>query len=372
MLPILWLFGTSGVGKSATGYQLLAAFRDEGLKAAFVDADQLRLVAGIEASESDIIAAALPAVSSGYERAGAEVLVVAGLVESADELSDFAHEGEARSLYAVHLTAADEVVRKRIQQRGWLTHMEDDSIALAHRIDATGADLVVDTTGLDPQQTARTIVASYLGLSRGVQSKRTTSVARVNPSLLLTLTGPGGSGVSTIGFQLFLHYAHSGARVGYVDANQLGFVSMADDLSIPALRATNAQSLGSVLVREGVQTLIVTGDPHSIQLVNDSFTDGDIRSFWLDLDERSLAERLAQRSRGGGPPIPGDERIGLDASALAEAIATSVAQAAEVTLRPTGAAVIDTSGLDPATVAAEIAERASAPHGEHEPREPAA
>src|ERR1022692_3257252 len=58
---------------------------------------------------------------------------------------------------------------------------------------------------------------------------------------ILLICGPAGVGKSTIGFQLYLKYLQAGRAVGYIDLDQIGFLSPAadDDPGQHRLKARN-------------------------------------------------------------------------------------------------------------------------------------
>ena len=162
MLPVVWLLGTSGVGKSTTGYRMLSELHTAGVKAAFVDADQLRLASGIAAVETELIASALPALSRGYQTHGAQVLIVAGLAADLDHLSRLLPGVPSDRLLTVHLDADGDTIRERVHRRGWLVDLADDAVVYATQIDSDLADLHVDTTGRTPSDLAAQVAEAAL------------------------------------------------------------------------------------------------------------------------------------------------------------------------------------------------------------------
>ena len=67
-----------------------------------------------------------------------------------------------------------------------------------------------------------------------------------------------------------------------------------------------------------------------------------------------MAARIRARAAGGGPPLAGDQRLGLGEEEIAASIAASVREAADLGLRPAGSIVIETDGRSAEEVADQI------------------
>ncbi|ALL85963.1 hypothetical protein AD017_33115 (plasmid) [Pseudonocardia sp. EC080619-01] len=360
-MPIIWLFGTSGVGKSTVGYRMLTHLAAAGVTAAFVDADQLRLASGTRATEADLIAAALPPLIRNYQAHEAQVLIVAGLLDDIGHLTRLLPDVERPRVLAVQLEADSDTIRERVHRRGWLTELADDAVDYAHRIAPDLADLCLDTTGQTPTELAEQVTDAALTHIRQNSPNLATPARRpptaaTPPRRLVVITGPEGVGVSTAGFQTFSQLARAGEPVGYLDAHQLGFLGTdvrGDHLG--PLRAANTRAVAGCLAHGGAQTVVISGDPRTIGLLIDAQHDELDNSdspalFWLDASAAALAERISTRAQGDGPVIQGDHRIGLTDDALADAIAMAVRESHHGP-RPRGARTIDTSDLDPRQVA---------------------
>ncbi|MFE6304582.1 hypothetical protein [Nocardiopsis sp. NPDC057823] len=354
MLPVVWLLGASGVGKSTVGYRMLSAAADAGVTAAFVDADQLRLAAGVTATETGLIASALPALSRGYRAHGAEVLVVAGQADGPGHLARLLPGVPRDRVLAVHLDADADTIRERVRRRGWLVGLADEAAEHAARLDPGAADVHVDTVGRSPADIAAQVAAAALGGPLRTTADDDAPAPGAAPRRTAVVTGPGGAGLSTAGFGAFSRIARAGEAVGYLDAHQLGFLgtrTRADRLA--PLRAANTRVAAANLARGGAGTVLVSGDPRTARLLRRLWDPGDVAVFWLHASPAVLAERITRRARGDGPAIPGDHRAGLSGPALSAAVDAAVRESRLP--RPSGARVIDTDGLDAAQVAAAIA-----------------
>ncbi|QUH00709.1 adenylyl-sulfate kinase [Saccharopolyspora erythraea] len=364
MLAVVWLLGTSGVGKSTVGYRLRAELAEYGVVAAFVDADQLRLAAGVRASETQLVAAGLRALVPGYRESGARMLIVAGLADDPAHLARLLPDVPRERVLACPLHADADAVRARIRQRAWLTEQAEQAVGYAATIDPAVADLRVDTSALTPDEVSRRLAAAALAhVERAgtAADHEPFGPAATDPAAgVVLVTGPGGVGSSTAGFQTFLRLADAGSSVAYLDAHQLGFVG-ADPRGrhLARLRARNARAMIGALAAHGARTVVVTADIATAREFANSVGDElDTATFVLRAAPRTLDARIRRRARGDGPPIAGDHRRGLAGRALDESIAASIDEAARIDEDLPGAHPLSTDDTDPAGVAAWIAERA--------------
>ena len=92
-IPLLWLCGAPGVGKSTVGFAVFARFARAGVRAAFADADQLGLCYPAppdDPGNDRVKARNLGAVWAAYRAAGARCLIFSGGVESAATVRSYA------------------------------------------------------------------------------------------------------------------------------------------------------------------------------------------------------------------------------------------------------------------------------------------
>lgn len=355
MLPVVWLVGTSGVGKSTVGWLLQQTLERRGLPAAFIDADQLRNASGVDATEDDFIADGLAAIEPVFADAGARVLILSGMVNDAAHLSRLTPGAARSSIVVVHLRAADEIVVSRIERRNWNVELADESVSYARAFDASWTDLTVDTSDVSATEVAEQLVEPVLRLVDESDSVRTPRPDIHPPRANVTvITGAGGVGLSTAGFLLFLHHAFKGERVGYIDSHQLGFFGL--DTRGPEsapLRAATTTALASVLSSKGVEHIVLTGDPITGRGIISMITPRNI--FWLHASAEATEARHRARAAGESPLV-GDHRRGLGELAIREAVAHSLAEATDESLRPTGSVVVDTDDLSAEDVAQRMAQ----------------
>ncbi len=351
----MWFVGASGVGKTTVASQLQSALERRGTHTAFVDADQLRNVAGVSATEDELIADGLRAIVPVFEQAGAEVLVVSGIVDDDAQLARLLPGATRADVLVVHLDAADQTVVDRIVRRRWNVHLADESVDYAREFDRGWVDVSVDTTAQSPAAVAAALLDRVEQLPERLPAGRR-SMPMVQPSVgavLTVVTGAGGVGLSTAGFMSFLQGMGRGERVGYVDSHQLGFIGV--DLRSPGLaelKATNSVAIAVVMAQHGVEQVIITADPatsRSLVAIADP-----ARVVWLDASDPVIEARHRSRAAGGGPPLAGDHRLGLDEDGIRSGVAAALLEARDESIRPHGHVVIETDDASADQVASQI------------------
>jgi adenylylsulfate kinase-like enzyme len=149
-LPILWLCGAIGVGKSSVGWELFTQVRASGIAAGYADADQLGLCYPPPADDpvnQRIKARNVGAVFKNYHEAGARCLILVGSVYSNEEVALYRNQFPEATLTLCLLHAEARIVRQRFLQRGWAPHLVDQAVAEAIQLDhADFIDLRVDTS----------------------------------------------------------------------------------------------------------------------------------------------------------------------------------------------------------------------------------
>ena len=179
--PFLWLCGPSGVGKSSVGWQLYLHVIGSGVKAAYVDLDQISFArpAPPDDPENDALKAHnLSAMWPNYRDAGARCLLTSGIVLSPDVIAATAAAVPGTTLIVCRLRARHETIRERMFRRGrgygpplagdelvgrpaaWLVEAADDSIREAEIMEKLDlGDFVVDTDDLSIASVAAAVRA---------------------------------------------------------------------------------------------------------------------------------------------------------------------------------------------------------------------
>jgi hypothetical protein len=171
MTDAVILTGTVGAGKTTTMHALGALLAARGVPHALVDMDAVRLLHPARAADpfqQELALRNLGDLARNYREAGARVVLVAAVVESAADLPRHAAALGARDPLLVRLTVDADAVRSRLDARHG-----DDAAALAwHRarapelaaiIDAADlGGLAIDTTSRTPAEVS-TLVADRAG-----------------------------------------------------------------------------------------------------------------------------------------------------------------------------------------------------------------
>ncbi|WP_431278440.1 AAA family ATPase [Leifsonia poae] len=168
MHTAIFLNGTVGVGKSTTAEAIGAALAADGVPHAVIDLDELRR--GWPSPPGDrfntaIELANLRSVAANYVAAGAQVLVLAGVLEEAEMVGEYRDAVGGASLTVVRLTLDPAEADRRLRSRhgddhdGLLAWHLDRFAELDAVIDASGiAGPVFDTTSVSPAELARLVL----------------------------------------------------------------------------------------------------------------------------------------------------------------------------------------------------------------------
>jgi hypothetical protein len=370
--PVLWLCGPSGVGKTSVGYEIFDQLSDAGTATAYVDLDQLGLC--YPAPDDDpgnhrVKARNLGEVWSGFRAAGAQCLVVSGLVDDAEEVRRHADLLPGTALTVCRLRVGHDELRGRIARRGSLLHLTEESVRNAAELDHTDfADLVVDTAGMAVAEVAaRLRAAGWPGRLRaagGPGRVPPREVAPLPPSdaantgtvPVLGLCGPPAVGKSTVGFEIFMRVLGDGVPAAYIDLAQIGFCRPApdDDPDHHRLKAHHLGRAWEGFRVAGARCLIVSGNVADQETVG-RYTGAIPSAAWtvcrLRAGRNTLAERILLRGQGGGPAIAGDELRGRPAAELRRRAAETAQIADALDHAGIGDLCVDTDGRQVAELA---------------------
>ncbi|MFB9450037.1 hypothetical protein Dvina_33980 [Dactylosporangium vinaceum] len=365
-VPFLWLCGPSGVGKSSAGFALFDQLGRAGAAAAYVDLDQLGLcypAPGDDPRNDRLKARNLGEVWAGFRAAGAQCLVVSGVVDSAEEVRRPASRVAGTALTVCRLRVGADELRGRIAGRGSLLHLTEDAVRNAAQLDGSGfADLVVDTAGLAVADVvARVRAAGWPGWlpPRPVSAPPTAPpppAGAAGTVPVLWLCGPPAVGKSTVGYEIFTRVRAAGVTAAYVDLAQIGFArpAPAGDPEQHRLKARHLARLLEGFRAAGAGCLIVSGS------VTDRATVGRYAravpsAAWtvcrLRAGPGTLAERIMLRGRGGGPAIMGDELRGRPEARLRAHADRAARIAGELDAAGVGDLCVDTDGRSVAQLA---------------------
>jgi shikimate kinase len=252
LVPVLWLTGPAGVGKSAVSWQTFTELAQAGIHAAFADADQLCMCypappedPGRERIRARNFAAMLP----HYQAAGARCVIANGVLDPVNGLDT---ELMAHAEVTVCRLRADraELVHRfvgRHRPGDDLDDMIEDTLNEADAMDASVfADVCVDTSDATVAEVVglvRDRCHTWPGFSGALPEPRVASDGTIRAGdddeadgadgCVLLICGPTGVGKSTIGFELYMRYLRAGRTAGYIDLDQIGFLKP-DERTIPA------------------------------------------------------------------------------------------------------------------------------------------
>ncbi|WP_081620618.1 AAA family ATPase [Nocardiopsis potens] len=400
-LPVLWLCGPPGVGKTTAAWEVRSRLAREGAAVAFVDIDQLGGLVPDPAADPGrhlLQADNLGAVLAGFRAAGARCAVVSGVL-------DPARGAPVERLGPVALTvcllrAGRDTLERRFLGRGGAAALLPRVLHEADALDAAGiADAHVDTDDLPPSEVAR-LVLEHTDRPASVaqpaleNSDRPASATRPTPEHtdrpapapprpglpsaapsphaspggppVLWLCGATGTGKSTVGFALHLRAWQAGRVSGYVDLDQIGMVhpAPADDPGGHRLKAGNLARVYRNLRAAGAELVTVTGpaeDRAAIEAYTSALPGVEITVCRLHAGPGALAERILLRGRGGGWPQPGDPLRSRPDDELLHTAAEASAQAEALDRAALGDLRTTTDGRTPEQIAEEIATRTGRP-----------
>ncbi|MFD2082507.1 AAA domain-containing protein [Actinopolymorpha cephalotaxi] len=354
LVPVLWICGPPGVGKSAVGCDLYTQLVGAGVHVGYVDLDQLGMCYPEPANDPGrhrMQAANLAAVVATYTAAGAACVVVSGLL---DPHHDEPVSPLPRSAVTVCRLRADaDVLRARFAGRGAQVELVEEVLREAAALDGSDvADVCVDTTGLPVDEVVRQ-VRTHLGewpapdarASRADLAPRRISHA---PGPVLWVCGATGVGKSTVGWQLFEHARATGVPAAFVDLDQLGHLRVGGTgPAVHQVRADNLAAVWDTFHANGARCLVVNGpvdDPDAVRTYANALPAATLTVCRLHAGREELTRRIQARGQGGSWWQPGDPLRGQPDSVLRQVAADAARVATGLEQAEVGDHRIDTDG----------------------------
>ena len=376
-IPVLWLCGPPGVGKSTASWQLHTELADSGVPVAFADTDQLRMcypaLAG-DPGRQHVMTLNAAAVIRNFRSAGARCAIVNGALGPAGLATGLLPD--ARVTLCRLRASPSEVERRLTARHGHRDGLDEllrevrDDIRL---MDASSfADACVDTTdvpAVDVPRLVRAACEHWPGFTGRLEEDDGQVPVQPGPAAggrVALITGPPGVGKSTTGFCFYLECLSAGLTAGYVDLAQVGFLrpAAAADPDGHRLKARNLAATWRNYRAAGATHLVVTGMIASradLRRYTGELQGAEITHVRLRAGSAELGRRIMTRGAGGSWPEPGDRLQGQPAGFLASTARQAVQAAASLDQSDVGGLTVDSTGRSPDNSASMIGQAAGWP-----------
>lgn len=365
-VPVLWICGPAGVGKSTVSWRLYTELASSGVHVAFADSDQLCMCYPAppgDPGRQHVKALNIGAMIPNLRSAGAHCVIVNGVLGPAGLETGLLPD--ARVTICRLRASGDSVERRFTGRHG----RRDDLDELLQQIraeigvmdESSFADVCVDTTGVpvgDVPGLVRAACKDWPGFTGRLAAPAGQLSVQRGPAIggrVALITGPAGVGKSTIAFRFYMKCLNAGLTAGYVDLSQIGFLepAAADDPGNQRLTARNLAAIWRNYRAAGATHLVATGTiagRADLRRVASQLPGTDVSLVRLRAGGDELRVRIMSRGAGGSWPEPGDPLRGRSAEFLSGVAdqAVQAVQAAETIGRSdVGGVVIDTTSLSP-------------------------
>ena len=293
-LPVLWLYGPSGVGKSTVAWELFTRLTGGGLRLAHLDIDQVGMCYGPPTPEnwapepaSDPVrhrqkTLNLDAVAANAQDAGAAGLIVSGIVDPEHGIDTDLLPNVA--LTAIRLRADVDEIRRRLGVRARPDEATDEILRDAKALDRDGfpraGDACIDTTELSVDEVlervskqaegwltvraaapARAEAVTSAESDASIESDADATLNPPTPASILLLSGPRPAGLSSVGYQVYRQLRAAGSCAAYLDLEQVGFLrpTSAADPGNHRFKAANLASVWRTYQASGADCLVAVG-----------------------------------------------------------------------------------------------------------------
>lgn len=372
-LPVFWLYGPSGVGKTTTAWALYEQLASEGVRTGYVDIDQLGMCYGPPTADNwapepgsdpgrhKLKTQALNGVAANYRAAGAQCLIVSGIMDP--------RAGVDRGLLPdadltlCRLRAEPEVLRHRMTVRGRPHEPVDEILRDADALDANDLPGVcIDTTGLDAADVLALAAKQFEGRTLPEPGDGPGAFARASATgSILWLCGPRAVGKSAVGWQVYLKLRRAGHVTAFADLDQIGFYRdspTSDDRGHHELKAANLGSVWETFRARGCERLAVVGPldrPEAVEAYRAALPNARITMCRLDARPETLAARAERRGQGlsGTFGMPGDDLVGRSREQLRRVIERATAELERLERAGVADFALRTDDSEPAAIADE-------------------
>ena len=362
-VPVLWICGPAGVGKSTVSWRLYAELASSGVHVAFADSDQLCMCYPAPAGDpgrQHLKALNVGSMIPNLRSAGARCVIVNGVLAPAGLETGLLPD--ARVTICRLRASAGDVERRFLAKLG----RRDDTEELLREVrdevrlmdDSSFADACVDTTGVPASAVPGLVRAAcpdwpgFTGRLQGAVGQLPARPGSAAGGRVALITGPAGVGKSTIGFCFYMTCLSAGLTAGYVDLSQIGFLepAAAGDPDLQRLKARNLAAIWRNYRAAGATHLVATGmiaSQADLQLYAGELPGTDVALIRLRAASGELRQRIMSRGAGGSWPEPGDRLRGQSAEFLT-GVADQAVQAAEALDRSdVGGPALETTSRSP-------------------------
>ena len=356
---VVWLCGAPGAGKSMAAWALVELLTGDGQRVAYADIDQLGMLypaADDDPQRHRFKAEALRKLLPGHALAGAQMVVVSGVIDPARGPSSTLTSDVDLTLCL--LTPDPAGLRERILARGCGPDAADEAAAEDALLrEALFVDIAIETSDLTIAATAERLRAlvrpagpSTTPPRRMASSPGTTGV--------VVITGPRASGTSTVAFGLATDRWRAGLRTGFVDLQQIGFIAGGahTDLAEPALAIHQLAAMHSLMAARGAELLVVSGhlDARTHDALRDALPSAPVDVVRLRADKATIEAHVRGRARGSEARLAGDDLLGASSAHQADVVATALSQQELLDAAAAEDLVLDVGGRSPADVVSDV------------------
>jgi broad-specificity NMP kinase len=345
-LPVLWLCGAPGTGKSTVAWQVFDDLADEGLCVGYLDIDQIGMLQPPPDADQHchrFKVDNLAGMMRNYHAAGGQVLVISGVIDP-EHGADFAEAAVDADITFCHLTVDEPTLRERLATRGWRSEAADEAVIMMSGLaDASFVTTVIDTTGRDPVVLARDAARLVTAASGtpGTQELPECSVGDVT-----IIIGPRAVGKSSVSWGVAMRRWAGGERTAYVDLDQVGFLRPAP--ADASMQAANLVVIWRNALSRGANSLIANGmvtTSQDLAILRHAVRPAPVKAVRLAAHPDKLWERIRARSTGGPARLINDDLENAPPDVQRHVHRVAVGQGVEYAASNLGDDVIDTTNL---------------------------
>ncbi len=183
-VPVLWVSGAPGVGKSTAAWTLYIRMGSAGHRVAYVDIDQLGLFAPALPTDPErhrLKATILVEVLATFARHGTQRLIVSGIADPHRGIDPYVRHARHLDFTLVRLYCARDELRRRYLGRGSPAERLDELMAVADALDRNDAGIALDTSAMSPDEVADALADTPQAGGRRTHARTERSPSTANP-----------------------------------------------------------------------------------------------------------------------------------------------------------------------------------------------